>query len=82
VELNGKHVVRTGWPIRCRRSPASIVTTPDPNSPRRDWKLGDVRGVLEVATVIDPQIAHGTQISHLIVLCAIIAGILLSALTI
>jgi methyl-accepting chemotaxis protein len=40
-----------------------------------------VRGVLEIATVIDPQIAHGQQVSHLIVLCAIIAGILLSLLT-
>jgi methyl-accepting chemotaxis protein len=81
VMLNGKHVVRTS--VADTMSAQSCVNchNSDPNSPKRDWNLGDVRGVLEVATVIDPQIAHGTQVSHLIVLCAIIAGILLSALT-
>ena len=79
--LNGRHVVRTG--IADTMSAQSCVNchNSDPNSPKRDWNLGDVRGVLEVATVIDPQIARGLQISHLIVLCAIIAGVLLSALT-
>jgi len=62
------------WPIHVGQSCVNCHNCDrPPNSPRRDWKLGDVRGVLEVATVIDPQIAHGTQISHLIVLCAIIA---------
>jgi methyl-accepting chemotaxis protein len=79
--LNGRHVVRTG--VADTMSAQSCVNchNSDPESPKRDWKLGDVRGVLEIATVIDPQIAHGNQVSHLIVLCAIIAGILLSALT-
>jgi methyl-accepting chemotaxis protein len=78
---NGRHVVRTG--VADTMSAQSCVNchNSDPNSPKQDWKLGDVRGVLEIATVIDPQIAHGQQVSHLIVLCAIIAGILLSALT-
>ncbi len=81
VMLNGKHVVRTG--VADTMSAQSCVNchNSDPNSPKRDWKLGDVRGVLEIATVIDPQIAHGEQVSHLIVLCAISAGILLSLLT-
>jgi methyl-accepting chemotaxis protein len=81
VVQNGRHIVRTG--VADTMSAQSCVNchNADPNSPKRDWNLGDVRGVLEVASVIDPQIAHGTQISHLIVLCAIIAGILLSALT-
>ncbi|AMN45432.1 methyl-accepting chemotaxis sensory transducer [Rhodoplanes sp. Z2-YC6860] len=81
VVLNGRHVVRTG--VADTMSAQSCVNchNSDPNSPKRDWKLGDVRGVLEIATVIDPQIAHGERVSNLIVLCAIIAGILLSALT-
>jgi methyl-accepting chemotaxis protein len=81
VVQNGRHIVRTG--VADTMSAQSCVNchNADPNSPKRDWNLGDVRGVLEVASVIDPQIAHGTQISHLIVLCAIIAGILLSALS-
>ena len=53
----------------------------DPNSPKKDWKLGDVRGVLEVASVIDDQLADGVSVSHMIVICALIAGLILSALT-
>lgn len=30
----------------------------DPNSPKRDWKVGDVRGVLEVTTPIDNFVAQ------------------------
>ncbi len=79
--LNGRHVVRTG--VADTMSAQSCVNchNSDPESPKRDWKLGDVRGVLEISTVIETQIAHGNQVSHLIVLCAIIAGIILSALT-
>ena len=81
ASLGGRHVVRTA--VADTMSAQSCVNchNSDPASPKRDWKLGDVRGVLEVATVIDAQIAHGQQVSHLIVLCAIVAGILLSLLT-
>jgi methyl-accepting chemotaxis protein len=37
-----------------------------PDTPKNDWKLGDVRGVLEVVTPIEEQIANGRQISNLI----------------
>ena len=81
VLFNGRQAVRTG--VADTMSAQSCVNchNSDPSSPKRDWKLGDVRGVLEIATVIEPQIAHGEQVSHLIVLCAISAGILLSLLT-
>lgn len=39
-----------------------------PQTPKTGWKLGDVRGVLEVASSIDEQIASGVQVSHRIVL--------------
>jgi methyl-accepting chemotaxis protein len=81
VLLNGKHVVRTGVADTMSAQTCVNCHNADPNSPKRDWKLGDVRGVLEIATNIEPQIAHGNKVSHLIVLCAIIAGIVLSALT-
>jgi methyl-accepting chemotaxis protein len=81
VLLNGKHVVRTGVADTMSAQTCVNCHNADPNSPKRDWSLGDVRGVLEIATNIEPQIAHGTKVSHLIVLCAIIAGIVLSALT-
>lgn len=34
------------------------------DTPKNDWKLGDVRGVLEIATPIDQQIANGQEISN------------------
>lgn len=33
-------------------------------SPKKDWKLGDVRGVLEVSASIAPQLARGAALSH------------------
>ncbi len=48
-------------------------------SPRTDWKLGDVRGVLEVASMLAPQLAAGTSFSNKLVLAAIIGGLLLIA---
>ncbi len=39
-----------------------------PNSPKTDWKLGEVRGVLEVTTNISPQLAAGRLLSDRIVL--------------
>jgi methyl-accepting chemotaxis protein len=53
----------------------------DPNSPKRDWQLGDVRGVMEITSTIDAQLAHGLTISHMIVVGAVLLGILLLALT-
>ena len=81
VKINGKYVVRTA--VADTMSAQSCVNchNSDPNSPKKDWKLGDVRGVIEVASVIDEQIAHGIGVSHLIVISALLAGLILSALT-
>ncbi|MCG8693046.1 MAG: methyl-accepting chemotaxis protein, partial [Minwuiales bacterium] len=46
-------------------------------SPKLDWKLGDVRGVLEVDTVIDAQLAAGAEVANKIVMFAAIGGLLL-----
>jgi methyl-accepting chemotaxis protein len=48
-----------------------------PISPKTDWKLGDVRGVLEVASVIDSQLADGANLSRSIVVGAIVIGLIL-----
>jgi methyl-accepting chemotaxis protein len=47
------------------------------DSPKKDWKLGDVRGVLEVSTAIDPQLAHGAALSRTIIIGAAVIGLLL-----
>jgi len=41
-------------------------------SPKTDWKLGDVRGILEVTSIIDSQLAAGTNLSNSVMLGALI----------
>jgi len=80
--INGKEVVRVAVPdkmvakgcVSCHNSHAA--------SPKTDWKLGDVRGVLEVSTVITPQLAAGAAIANKMIIAAIIVGIILTLVTI
>ncbi|MFV2092419.1 MAG: methyl-accepting chemotaxis protein, partial [Hyphomicrobiales bacterium] len=51
-------------------------------SPKTDWNLGDVRGVLEVSTVIAPQLAAGAAIANKMVIAAIVIGIILTLVTV
>ncbi len=79
-QRNGRQVVRVAVAdtmaqacINCHNS--------EPTSPKTDWKLGDVRGVLEVNTAIEAQLAHGSALTQWMVLGAISIGFLLLALT-
>ncbi len=42
------------------------------DTPKDDWKLGDLRGVLEISTSIEEQIAHGRWFGRLIALALVI----------
>jgi methyl-accepting chemotaxis protein len=46
-------------------------------SPKTDWKLGDVRGVLEIDSLVDQQIADGAGLSRAIVTGAFGIGLAL-----
>ncbi len=48
-----------------------------PQTPKNNWKLGDLRGVLEINIPIDDQLAKGQQLSNMIV-----GGILLGMIII
>ena len=48
-----------------------------PDTPKNDWKLHDVRGVLEVQMNIDQQLANGRTISNTIIISILILSILL-----
>ncbi len=78
---NGKRVVRVAVADVMSAQSCINCHNSDPNSPKRDWHLGDVRGVLEVTSVIDAQLAHGLTISHMIVGGAIAMCLVLLALT-
>ena len=51
-----------------------------PNSPKTDWKLGDVRGVVEVKSNISAQLAAGNALGNRLVIGAAVIGLLLTAL--
>jgi methyl-accepting chemotaxis protein len=77
---NGKQVVRVA--VADTMAQACInCHNADPGSPKTDWKLGDVRGVLEVNTAIDAQLAHGSTLTHWMVLGAVVIGLLSLAAT-
>lgn len=50
----------------------------DPQSMRRDWKVGDVRGVMEVVKVVEPHLIVAEQRSHQIVLVLAIVAIVVA----
>jgi len=48
-----------------------------PDTPKADWKLGDVRGVLEVVKNIEPQIAAGRTLGYIMILVLVTIGVVL-----
>lgn len=78
----GKNIVRVAVPDKMVAKGCVNCHNNHPGSPKTDWNLGDVRGVLEVATVIEPQLAAGNAIAHKMVLAAILIGLLLTIVTV
>jgi signal transduction histidine kinase len=78
---DGRHVVRVAVAdtmvvqacVNCHNTTAA--------SPKKDWKLGDLRGVLEITSVIDASLADGAALSHSIIIGAILLGLVLLAIT-
>jgi methyl-accepting chemotaxis protein len=78
---DGKHVVRVAVAdtmvvqacVNCHNTTAA--------SPKKDWKFGDLRGVLEITSVIDASLADGAALSHSIIIGAILLGLVLLAIT-
>jgi methyl-accepting chemotaxis protein len=80
-ERDGRHIVRVAVADKMSGQSCINCHNSDPQSPKTDWKLGDVRGVLEISSVIDAQLMHGATLSHLMVAGAIFIGILLMGIT-
>ncbi len=80
--INGNEVVRVAVPDKMVAKGCVACHNSNATSPKTDWKLGDVRGVLEVSTVITPQLAAGTAIANKMVIAAIVIGVILTFVTI
>ena len=74
---SGKHIVRVAVADSMTVQACVNCHNSHPASPKKDWKLGDVRGVLEVASVIDNQLAAGASLSRSIIIGAILCGLVL-----
>jgi methyl-accepting chemotaxis protein len=76
-EHDGKQVVRVAVADKMSAQGCIDCHNTNPLSPKTDWKIGDVRGVLEVDSVLDRQIADGTALSRSIVAGAAAIGLAL-----
>ena len=55
----------------------------DPNSPKKDWKVGDVRGVIEITTSLDSFIAQTKQgLGQMFVMLAVLSALGLSGIAV
>lgn len=72
--VGGKETVRIAIADRMSSEGCVACHNSRPDSPKRDWKVGDVRGVLEIDTAIDAALADGRSLSRTIVLLMAAAG--------
>ena len=78
---DGKHIVRVAVADRMSAQYCVDCHNSDARSPKTDWKLGDVRGVLDVSSNIDAQLAHGATLGRLMLLGTGLIGLLLLGMT-
>jgi len=76
-QREGREIVRVAVADRMVAEACVSCHNSHPDSPKTDWAMDDVRGVLEVATVIDSQLAAGTAFSNKLIIAAILGGLLL-----
>ncbi len=62
--LAGKQVVRVAIADRLTKEACVSCHNTHPESPKKDWKLNDVRGVLEVVVPIDAQLAANKELNY------------------
>jgi eukaryotic-like serine/threonine-protein kinase len=77
TELGGQRVVRYAQARVMERSCVECHNT-HPQSPRKDWQVGDVRGVLEIIRPLDKDEARvGEALRLALLLSAVVSGLLL-----
>jgi adenylate cyclase len=77
TELGGQRVVRYAQARVMERSCVECHNT-HPQSPRKDWQVGDVRGVLEIIRPLDKDEARvGEALRLALLVSAVVSGLLL-----
>jgi len=72
--VNGKEVVRVAVGDRLGEACVACHNS-HPQSPKKDWKVGDVRGVFEIQTVIDDQLARGHRLTYGVLGVVLLGGL-------
>jgi diguanylate cyclase (GGDEF)-like protein len=78
-QLDGREVLRVAVADRMQESCVSCHNA-SPDSPKRDWKVGDVRGLIEVVQPIETILAGSRALSRNLVAGGTIAGVVLLGL--
>jgi|TARA_B100000315_G_scaffold258476_1_gene310765 methyl-accepting chemotaxis protein len=76
--LDGQTVVRVAIADKMVAEGCVACHNTRADTPKDDWKLGDVRGVLEVVTGIDDQIAQGASLGHQITIALGVALVIIA----
>jgi hypothetical protein len=77
TEMDGQRVVRYAQARIMQRSCVECHNT-HPQSPKKDWQIGDVRGVLEIIRPLDKDEARvGEALRLALLLSALVSGLLL-----
>ena len=77
-ERDGKDIVRVAIADRLTAESCVSCHNSHPDSPRHEWSLGDVRGVLEVQSDVGAQLARGTSLSVGLIVALSIGGAFLA----
>lgn len=82
TELAGRPVVRVAVPDKMTSEVCVACHNSHPLTPKNDWRIGDLRGVLEVVVPIETQLAAGSALGYKIVFALfaafVLVGIVLS----
>ena len=70
--LNQKNVLRVAIPDRMVAQACVDCHNTHPNSPKTDWQLGDVRGVLEVISPVDSQLQTASTLVYTVITSMIV----------
>ncbi len=77
----GQEIVRVAVADRMAVDACVNCHNARPDTPKADWELGDVRGVLEVNTAIAAQLAAGATLSNRLIMGAVVLGAILIMIT-
>ncbi|MXN65750.1 DUF3365 domain-containing protein [Stappia sp. GBMRC 2046] len=78
---DGQHFLRVGIGDKMVADACVNCHNSHPDTPKADWKLGDLRGILEIETLIDGQLANGAMLGKLVIGGTVLGSLVLILVT-